>query len=147
FFLFQNVSPSARYFMAKLYFRYGTVGSAKTLNLLAVAHNYRQQNKLVLLVKPALDVRFGRSFIKSRAGLEKEADVLVDENTNLFDCNFEGIACILVDEVQFLSIRIIDQLRAITHRWEVPVICYGLRADFRTQLFEASKRLFEIADS
>ncbi len=133
--------------MAKLYYRYGTVGSAKTLNLLAVAHNYRQQNKKVLLIKPALDVRFGKSSIKSRAGLEKEADILVDEKTNLLQCHFVDIDCILVDEVQFLRAAVIDQLRAITHKFNIPVICYGLRTDFRTKLFEGSKRLIELADS
>lgn len=133
--------------MAKLYYRYGTVGSAKTLNLLAVAHNYRQQNKKVLLIKPALDERFGKNSIKSRAGLEKEADILIDESTNLLQCHFVEIDCILVDEVQFLRASMIDQLRTITHKFNIPVICYGLRTDFRTKLFEGSKRLIELADS
>ncbi len=133
--------------MAKLYYRYGTVGSAKTLNLLAVAHNYRQQNKRVLLIKPALDVRFGKNNIKSRAGLEKEADILVDEKTNLLQCHFVEIDCILVDEAQFLPASIVDQFRTITHKLDIPVICYGLRTDFRTKLFEGSKRLLELADS
>lgn len=133
--------------MAKLYFRYGAVGSAKTLNLLAVAHNYQQQNKRVLLIKPALDDRFGKTNIRSRAGLEKEADILVDEKTNLLQCNFRGIDCILVDEAQFLKAPVIDQLRAITHQFNIPVICYGLRTDFRTNLFEGTRRLMELADS
>lgn len=133
--------------MAKLYFRYGTVGSAKTLNLLAVAHNYRQQQKKVLLIKPSLDDRFGRANIKSRAGLEKEADILVDEATNLLAWNFDDIACLLVDEAQFLSATTIDQLRQITHEQNIPVICYGLRADFKSYLFEGSRRLMELADS
>lgn len=133
--------------MAKLYFRYGTVGSAKTLNLLAVAHNYRQQGKEVSLLKPKLDTRFGASSIKSRAGLEMMADVLIEPNTKLDFESFSGISCILVDEAQFLSKEIIEQLRAITHEMDIPVICYGLRTDFRTNLFEGSKRLMELADS
>ena len=133
--------------MAKLYFRYGTVGSAKTLNLLAVAHNYRQQGKEVLLLKPALDDRFGKEQIRSRAGLEMSADVLISEETNLFLLDFEGIECILVDEAQFMPARIIEQFRAITIEKEIPVICYGLRTDFRSYLFEGSKRLLELADS
>lgn len=133
--------------MAKLYYRYGTVGSAKTLNLLAVAHNYRQQGKEVILIKPALDDRFGQAHIKSRAGLEKSADILVDENTDLLGCNFEGINCILVDEAQFIAPEIIDQLREITLTHHIPVICYGLRTDFQKHLFEGSKRLLELADS
>jgi thymidine kinase len=133
--------------MAKLYFRYGTVGSAKTLNLLAVAHNYRQQGKEVLLLKPELDIRFGKERIMSRAGLEMNADILVNSETDLFRWNFDGINCVLVDEAQFLSANIIEQLREITLTKNIPVICYGLRTDFRSKLFEGSARLMEIADS
>lgn len=133
--------------MAKLYFRHGTVGGAKTLNLLAVAHNYRQQGKKVLLIKPALDGRFGKEQIKSRAGLEMEADILASKETNLLDRDFAGISCILVDEVQFLTAPLIEQLRAITLIHSIPVICYGLRTDFRSYLFEGSRRLLELADS
>lgn len=133
--------------MAKLYFRYGTVGSAKTLNLLAVAHNYRQQGKTILLLKPELDTRFGRENIKSRAGLEMAADVLLSPATKLLEMNWEGIDCLLVDEAQFLSSVHIDELREISQKDHLPVICYGLRTDFRTQLFEGSRRLFELADS
>ncbi|MDN3506489.1 MAG: thymidine kinase [Simkaniaceae bacterium] len=133
--------------MAKLYFRHGTVGSAKTLNLLAVAHNYRQQGKEVLLLKPALDDRFGREQIKSRAGLEMSADLLIHEDTDLYLLDLEGVDCILVDEVQFMSPRIIEQLRAISVEKRIPVICYGLRTDFRGHLFDGSKRLLELADS
>ena len=133
--------------MAKLYFRHGTVGSAKTLNLLAVAHNYRQQGKDVLLLKPEMDDRFGKEQIKSRAGLEMSADVLVREDTDLFLLDFEGVDCILVDEVQFMAPRIIEQFRAISVEKGVPVICYGLRTDFRSNLLEGSRRLLELADS
>ncbi len=133
--------------MAKLYFRYGTVGSAKTLNLLAVTHNYQQQNKQVLLVKPKLDTRFGNDEVKSRAGLVKKADILVTDETIFDSRDFEGHDCVVVDEAQFLSKSLIDQLRLIASRQNIPVICYGLRTDFRGNLFEGSKRLFEIADS
>jgi thymidine kinase len=133
--------------MAKLYFRHGTMGSAKTLNLLAVAHNYRQQGKKVLLMKPDLDTRYGREHIKSRAGLQQEADVLVGPTTDLTQINYEGMSCILVDEVQFFSMEHIDQLRDIALDKDIPVICYGLRTDFRTKLFPGSLRLMELADS
>lgn len=133
--------------MAKLYFRYGTVGSAKTLNLLAVTHNYQQQNKRVLLIKPLIDTRFGDIEVTSRAGLTKKADLLVTDQT-VFDVkDFEGQDCIVVDEAQFLSKAVIDQLRTISSKENIPVICYGLRTDFRGNLFEGSRRLFEIADS
>ncbi len=133
--------------MAKLYFRHGTVGSAKTLNLLAVAHNYRQQGKQVVLLKPELDSRFGEENIKSRAGLEMQADVLVAPETDLLKLVVDGVSCLLVDEAQFLSMEHIDQLRDIAYLKDIPVICYGLRTDFRTKLFPGSLRLMELADS
>ncbi len=133
--------------MAKLYFRHGTVGSAKTLNLLAVAHNYRQQGKQVLLLKPELDSRFGKSHIKSRAGLEMEADIQVSGETDLLKEDVENVSCILVDEAQFLAPFQIEQLREISLEKNIPVICYGLRTDFRGRLFPGSMRLMELADS
>jgi thymidine kinase len=131
--------------MAKLYFRHGTMGSAKSLNLLAVAHNYKQQGKRVLLMKPRIDARFGEAAIASRAGLTATADLIVDADAELDPARFDGVDCLLVDEAQFLAARVVDQLRALTAR--LPVICYGLRTDFRTRLFEGSRRLFELADS
>lgn len=140
--------------MAKLYFRYGTVGSAKTLNLLAVAHNYRQQGKEVLLVKPALDTRFGADAIKTRAGLEMRADILAPADDQIPLPALDDIACVLVDEAQFLHPTAVDQLRHITYSSVapaaprgIPVICYGLRTDFRQQLFPAAARLLALADS
>ena len=133
--------------MAKLYFRYGAMGSAKTLNLLAVWHNYVQQGKRVLMIKPALDDRFGRNVIRSRAGLEYPADILVGAETRLDFTRFEGLHCALVDECQFLSPYLVDQLRELTVQLDVPVIAYGLRTDFKTRLFDGSRRLMEVADS
>ncbi|MBI3508780.1 MAG: thymidine kinase [Chlamydiia bacterium] len=133
--------------MAKLYFRHGTVGSAKTLNLLAVAHNYRQQGKKILLMKPDLDTRFGKGLIKSRAGLGMEADVLILDENSLRDISYEGVSCILIDEAQFLSAKVIEILREITLDYDIPVICYGLRTNFKSRLFEGSQRLMELADS
>ncbi|MEN9343504.1 MAG: Thymidine kinase [Chlamydiota bacterium] len=133
--------------MAKLYFRYGTVGGAKTLNLLAVAHNYKQQGKSIILIKPAMDTRFGTENIRSRAGLEMTADILVHKETDLLTYQWEGIDCVLVDEAQFLSGYHIEQLRDLTISHNIPVICYGLRTDFKTHLFEGSRRLMELADA
>ena len=132
--------------MAKLYFRYGTMDSAKSMNLLAVAHNYRKQGKRVMLVKPRLDIRFGSAKISSRCGLEAEADLLVDDDTILDPRAFAGLDCVLVDEAQFLSPPIIEDLRRITVDPGVPVICYGLRTDFKTRLFPGAQRLMELAD-
>lgn len=132
--------------MAKLYFRYGSVGSAKTLNLLAVAHAYGQQGKRVILVQPELDLRFGRGKIRSRAGLERDADLLVGPDSVLEQAVIEGAHCVLVDEAQWLSPSVVEQLRQIVNQLHIPVICYGLRGDFRTRLFPGSQRLLELAD-
>jgi thymidine kinase len=132
--------------VAKLYFRYGTMDSAKTLNLLAVAHNYKKQGKRCLLVKPRIDTRFGERTIASRVGLEAEADLVVDETSELPASVFAGYHCVLVDEAQFLAPRVVDDLRRATVDPGVPVICYGLRTDFRTKLFPGSQRLLELAD-
>jgi thymidine kinase len=131
--------------VAKLYFRYGTMDSAKTLNLLAVAHNYRKQGKRVLLLKPRIDTRFGTTAIASRSGLSAEADLIVDD-TPLDPARFIGCHCVLVDEAQFLTPEAVVSLRRITVDPGVPVICYGLRTDFRTRLFPGAQRLTELAD-
>ena len=133
--------------MAKLYFRYGAVGSAKTLNLLAVAHNYRQQEKKVLIVKPGLDTRFGTNQVRSRAGLEQQADVVLHGGESIDESRLDGIECLLVDEAQFLEPEVIEHLRHIAIEFGIPVICYGLRTDYRRRLFPGSQRLLELADS
>ena len=132
--------------MAKLYFRYGTMDSAKSMNLLAVAHNYRKQGKRVLLAKPRLNSRFGNHKIASRSGLEADADLLIDDETVLDPSDFAQLDCVLIDEAQFLPPAVIDDLRRITVDPGVPVICYGLRTDFRTRLFPGAQRLLELAD-
>jgi thymidine kinase len=133
--------------MAKLYFRYGAMGSAKTLNLLAVRHNYEVQGKRVLLIKPCVDVRFGQETVRSRAGLEYPADILLESDDRLADADLQGLHCILVDECQFLTRELVDHLREVTRTHNIPIIAYGLRTDFRADLFEGSKRLMEVADS
>jgi len=133
--------------MAKLYFRYGAMRSAKTLNLLAVAHNYKDQGKNVIIIKPALDDRYGVRKVTSRAGLDTEADILVKESTIINILNPTKISCILADEAQFLSPSVVEQLREISRVHNIPVICYGLRTDFRGKLFPGSARLMELADS
>jgi thymidine kinase len=132
--------------VAKLYFRYGTMDSAKSMNLLAVAHNYRKQGKRVLLAKPRIDSRFGNHKISSRSGLEADADLLIDDETVLDPRDFAQLDCVLIDEAQFLPPAVIDDLRRITVDPGVPVICYGLRTDFRTRLFAGAQRLMELAD-
>lgn len=131
--------------MKKLYFRYGTMNSSKTANLLMVAHNYHSQNRKVLLVKPDIDNRFGFDIIKSRALEGMKADVILHSNDTAICVNMENVDCVLVDECQFMSEKNIDALRNLTEF--APVICYGLRTDYRGRLFTGSKRLFEVADT
>ena len=134
--------------MSKLYFRYGTVNSAKTLNLLAVAHNYRQQGKRALIVKPALDTRWGKEWITSRAGPKMPADLVLFDSGVISAADIDRVSCVLVDEAQFLSLFVIEQLADIAHgEPNIPVICYGLRTDFKTKLFPAAARLLELADT
>ena len=131
----------------KLYFRYGTMNSSKTANLLMVAHNYRVQNKKVLLIKPSIDDRFGKDIIKSRTGLQADVDILLNNDYNLLmnKIDYSNFNVILVDEAQFLTEKHVEQLRELT--MYVPVICYGLRTDYKTRLFPGSKRLMELADT
>lgn len=132
--------------VAKLYFRYGTMGSAKTLNLLAVAHSYQSQGKNILILKPKLDDRFGQNSVRSRSGLQREADLLVEGTTRFSSDQLKGLHCVLVDEAQFLSAEFVDHLHWISTHLEIPVICYGLRTDFQKRAFEGSLRLLELAD-
>jgi len=131
--------------MPKLYFRYGTMGSSKTANLLMVAHNYTQNHgKRILVVKPSVDKRSGDD-IKSRAIKDPlRADLILHPEDDL-KINTSGYSVILVDEAQFLSKTNVDGLRDLSRH--ISVICYGLRTDYRTNFFEGSKRLMEVADS
>ena len=123
------------------------MGSAKTMNLLAVAHTYRAQGKRVRLLKPRVDERFSERSIVSRSGLQIEADELLAPGTVLDAASYAGLACVLVDEAQFLTPFVVEQLRSLTLNPGVPVICYGLRTDFRGRLFPGSQRLMELADN
>ena len=131
--------------MPKLYFRYGTMNSSKTANLLMVAHNYEMQGGKVILLKPCIDTRFGEDIVKSRAGFSKECDFVLHEHFDVFSIDLENVRCVLVDECQFVLPKHIEQLRFITEK--VPVMCYGLKSDYKTKLFPGSKRLLELADS
>lgn len=134
--------------MAKLYFKYGAMGSSKTANALITKFNYEERGMRVWLIKPSLDDRDGIGNVHSRIGLEAEAFVVSPE-TDLFT-EFglhKGTHAVIADECQFFTSVQIDQLRRIVDEYDVPVLCFGLRTDFLTRLFEGSKRLFEVADS
>ena len=134
--------------MAKLYFKYGAMGSSKTANALITKFNYEERGMRVWLIKPALDVRDGADTVRSRIGLSADADAISRE-TNIYDLFRDGRDdhVIIADECQFFAPAQIDQLRRIVDEFDVPVLCFGLRTDFLTHLFEGSRRLFEVADS
>lgn len=131
--------------MAKLYFRYGVMGSSKTANALMVRYNYEERGQDALLVKPAIDQRDGARFVASRAGLSHPC-IYFSELREMSPEAFEKYACVIVDEAQFLSPEEVGYLTHLVDDLGVPVICYGLRADFRGDLFPGSAALLATAD-
>lgn len=134
--------------MAKLYFKYGPMGSSKTAQALITKYNYEEKGLTVWLLKPSADKRDGEVILKSRIGLEAPAQVISpgDDIYKLFRLR-EKTDVIVVDECQFLPPEQIDQLRDIVDIERIPVLCFGLRTDFRSTLFDGSRRLFEVADN
>ena len=133
--------------MAKLYFKYGAMGSSKTANALITKFNYEERGMKVWLIKPSVDNRDGASVIRSRIGLCEDAFVITPETDIYAEFDRRAADVIIADECQFFTCAQIDQLRAIVDAKDIPVLCFGLRTDFLSKLFEGSKRLFEIADS
>ena len=134
--------------MAKLYFKYGAMGSSKTANALITKFNYEERGMKVWLIKPSIDVRDGADVVRSRIGLQAQAEIITPDK-DLFEEYQKRSDCdvIIADECQFFKAEQIDQLRKIVDKLNIPVLCYGLRTDFLTKLFEGSRRLFEVADS
>ena len=134
--------------MAKLYFKYGSMGSSKTAQALITKYNYEENGMHVWLVKPAADSRDGAVMLRSRVGLEAVAEVVSPEADicEIFRAR-ERTDVIIVDECQFLTAAQIDQLRDIVDTENIPVLCFGLRTDFQSKLFDGSRRLFEVADT
>ena len=138
--------------MSKLYFRYGAMNSGKSTNLMQVAHNYEERGMKVVLIKPSTDKKGGDKLV-SRLGVERKVDLLINDDQNVYDevkkweDNKYKIDCILVDEVQFLKSHQIDELFEVAVCLDIPVICYGLRTDFKMQGFEGSTRLLLLAHS
>jgi len=131
--------------MAKLFFRYGAMGSSKTANALMTRYNFLEKGKNVLLIKPDLETRDEKTKIRSRIGLE--ADCILWSEFKYDDYNsIKKLDAIIVDEVQFLSENDIEQLSKIVDEYDISVFCYGLRTDFTSHLFPGSKRLMELAD-
>ena len=135
--------------MAKLYFKYGAMGSSKSAQALITKYNYEENDLNVWLIKPSADTRDGAAILRSRIGLQAQAEVIPPaadvydrfRRTQAGSCNV-----IIVDECQFMTEAQIEQLRAIVNDFSIPVLCFGLRTDFQTRLFPGSRRLMELAD-
>ena len=134
--------------MAKLYFKYGAMGSSKSAQALITRFNYMELGMSVWLIKPSVDDRDGADIVRSRIGLFRQADVIFPQDNLLERYRQAGtFDVIIADEAQFLTPEQIDQLRQIVDEQDVPVLCFGLRTDFLTHLFPGSRRLLELADS
>lgn len=139
----------------KLRFVYGCMNSGKSLNLLSTAYNLEENNIQIMVLKPSLDTRDGEGVIHSRAGIERKC-LMIDSNINLYEVvkayknvlasQLEVLRWVIVDEAQFLTAQQVDQLSDVADFLDVEVMCFGLRTDFQSNLFEGSRRLFEIAD-
>ena len=136
--------------MAKLYFKYGAMGSSKTAQALITKYNYEENDMHVWLMNPGTDTRDGKNVVKSRIGLRSEAQVISpDMNVyEIYRTQWDGkVDAVIVDECQFFTVEQIDQLREIVDDFRVPVMCFGLRTDFQTKLFPGSMRLMEVVDT
>ena len=135
--------------MAKLYFKYGAMGSSKSAQALITKYNYEENAMKVWLIKPSADTRDGADILRSRIGLEAKAEIIVPQ-ADIFErfAATQSGQCdvVIVDECQFLTENQIDQLRTIVDEHAIPVLCFGLRTDFQTRLFPGSRRLMELAD-
>ncbi len=134
--------------MAKLIFCYGAMGSSKTANALMVAYNYSERGQKALILKPATDTRDGELIVRSRIGLWNKCELVENflERYRTDPAIVTAYNAIIVDEVQFATEEQIDLFSDIVDNWNIPVLCYGLRADFRNHFFPGSRRLMEIAD-
>ena len=134
--------------MAKLYFKYGAMGSSKTAQALITRFNYMELGMSVWLIKPSVDTRDGADVIKSRIGLEARAQVITPEQDIIAEYQKQpGHDVIIADEAQFFTPAQIDQLRRLVDEEDIPVLCFGLRTDFLTHFFPGAQRLMELADS
>ncbi len=129
--------------MAKLYFRYGAMGSSKTANAVMVQYNYEERGQRVLMLKPRLENRDGARIVRSRCGLQSECAFVEDIQPS----DAQGYGCVIVDEAQFLTRQQVELLVKIVDEYNVPVICYGLRTDFQNRFFEGSQWLMAWADT
>jgi len=134
--------------LAKLYFKYGAMGSSKTATALITKYNYEERGMSVWLIKPSADLRDGADVIRSRIGLMARAEIIAPETDicAVYQAR-DPVDVIIADECQFFTPAQIDQLRLLVDEKNIPVLCFGLRTDFLTKTFPGSHRLFEVADS
>lgn len=134
--------------MAKLYFKYGAMGSSKSAQALITQFNYEELGMKVWLIKPSIDTRDGADVIRSRIGLQRNARVITPEQNIIEEYLAVGKHDVIIaDEAQFFTPEQVDQLRALVDEQDIPVLCFGLRTDFLTRFFPGSMRLMELADS
>lgn len=134
--------------MAKLYFKYGAMGSSKSAQALITQFNYEELGMTAWLIKPSTDTRDGADIVRSRIGLQQTATVITPEQ-NIYE-EYEktsGYTVIIADEAQFFTPEQVDQLRALVDDKDIPILCFGLRTDFLTHFFPGARRLMELADS
>ena len=134
--------------MAKLYFKYGAMGSPKSAQALITQFNYEELGMTVWLIKPSVDTRDGADIIRSRIGLERTAQIITPEQDIVEEYKRAGKCDVIIsDEAQFFTPAQIDQLRTLVDEEDIPVLCFGLRTDFLTHFFPGAQRLMELADS
>jgi len=134
--------------MAKLYFKYGAMGSSKSAQALITQFNYEELGMSVWLIKPSIDTRDGADIIRSRIGLQRSARIITPEQNIAEEYAAAGKHDVIIaDEAQFFTPEQIDQLRLLVDEENIPVLCFGLRTDFLTHFFPGARRLMELADS
>lgn len=134
--------------MAKLYFKYGAMGSSKSAQALITQFNYEELGMTVWLIKPSVDTRDGADIIRSRIGLERTAQIITPEQSIIDEYRCAGKCDVIIsDEAQFFTPAQIDELRTLVDEENIPVLCFGLRTDFLTHFFPGARRLMELADS
>ena len=134
--------------MAKLYFNYGAMSAGKTIDVITTAYKYNSRGMKALLIKPSIDTK-GNNKVTSRIGIEKEVDILLKPEESLIDYikRYDNITCLVIDEAQFLTEKQVFELVIITKILDIPAVCFGLKVDFKGNLFPGSEALIRYADS
>ena len=134
--------------MAKLYFNYGAMSAGKTIEVIETAYKYNSRGMKALLIKPSIDTK-GNDSVTSRIGMSKEVDIVLKPDDSLIEYikKYDNLTCLVIDEAQFLTEKQVYELVIITKNFDIPAICYGLKVDFKGNLFKGSEALIRYADS